>query len=66
MIGIFADLLLNHLISGRTNNIWKIKLDQNNSLFDLIQQHIAGEKVSIEYWRAAEKKQLEVTLGELK
>jgi len=43
-----------------------IKLDKNNSLFDLIQQHIAGEKVSIEYWRAAEKKQLEVTLGELK
>jgi len=42
------------------------ELDENNNLTKIIQQHIAGDKINIEYWRQGEKKQVEVVLGQLK
>ncbi len=43
-----------------------LELNQNNKLADIIQTHLAGDKITLEYLRGDEKKQIEVTLGQLK
>ncbi|MDO9399615.1 MAG: S1C family serine protease [bacterium] len=42
-----------------------LELDENNHLSKIIQQHVAGDKINLEYWRQGEKKQVEVVLGQL-
>ncbi len=39
-----------------------LELDENNNLTKIIQQHIAGDKINIEYWSQGEKKQVEAVL----
>ncbi|MBU0636696.1 MAG: PDZ domain-containing protein [Patescibacteria group bacterium] len=43
-----------------------LELNEKNNLTDIIQQHIAGDKISVEYLRNKEKKQVEIILGQLK
>lgn len=43
-----------------------IEIGPANSLADVIQQYIAGDKIRIEYLRGSERKRVEVILGELK
>ncbi|MFH1232756.1 MAG: S1C family serine protease [Patescibacteria group bacterium] len=47
-------------------SIDNVELDENNNLTKIIQQHIAGDKINIEYWRQGEKKQTEIVLKPLK
>lgn len=42
------------------------EVDENNSLTDLIQSHLAGDKINIVYLRSGERKEVEVELGEIK
>lgn len=43
-----------------------VELDENNNLAKIIQQHITGDKIDVEYLRSGEKKQANIILGQLK
>ena len=57
-----ADLKAGDVITSIDN----VELDENNNLTKIIQQHFAGDKINLTYWRQGEKKQVEIILGQLK
>ncbi len=43
-----------------------VKINQDNDLADMIQRHIAGDKIRISYARAGKTYDVEIVLGEIK